>query len=54
MVRFSWPYRAAPLLIALELTLQLLPIRRRWADYLANGTITAGVVMFVQALALEL
>ena len=50
----SWPYRAAPLLIALGLTLQLLPLRRRWADYLANGTITAGVVMFVQALALEL
>ena len=50
----SWPYRAAPLLIVLGLTLQLLPIRRRWADAVASGAIMAGVLMFVQALALEL
>ncbi len=49
----SWPYRAAPLLIVLGLAIQLLPLRRRWADYLASGAVTAGVVMLVQALALE-
>ena len=50
----SWPYRAAPLLIVLGLALQLLPIRKRWADWLAGGAVTAGVVLLVQALALEL
>ncbi len=48
-----WPYRAAPLLIVLGLALRLLPTRRRWADWLAGGAIAAGVVMFVQALILE-
>ncbi|MBU4399943.1 MAG: hypothetical protein KKE86_11485, partial [Planctomycetes bacterium] len=49
-----WPYRAAPLLIVLGLALRLLPIRRRWADWLAGGAIAAGVVMFVQSLVLQL
>ncbi len=33
----SWPYRAAPLLIVLGLSLRLLPLGRRWADRLAFG-----------------
>jgi hypothetical protein len=49
-----WPYRAAPLLIALGLLLRLAPLRRRWARCLAAGAIAAGVVMLVQLLALEL
>jgi len=48
-----WPYRAAPLLVVFGLALQLLPIRRRWSDLLGRGALLAGVVMFVQALALE-
>ena len=50
----SWPYRAAPLLIAVGLAVRLLPLGKRWADGLAHGAVTAGVVMLVQALALEL
>ncbi|GAG09594.1 unnamed protein product, partial [marine sediment metagenome] len=50
----SWPYRAAPLLIILGLAIRLLPLRKRWTDCLAYGTVTAGVVMLVQALATEL
>ena len=38
----------------LGLGLRLLPIRRRWADGLTCGAVTAGVVLLVQALALEL
>ena len=49
-----WPYRAAPLLMVLGLALQLLPIRKRWSDRLACGAVAAGVVLLVQALALEL
>ena len=36
MVR-PWPYRAAPLLIVVGLGVQLLPIRKRWSDWLATG-----------------
>jgi len=50
----SWPYRAAPLLIVLGLAIQLLPIRKRWPNWLAGGAVTAGVVLLVQALVLEL
>jgi hypothetical protein len=50
----SWPYRAAPLLIVLGLATELLPIRKRWPNWLAGGAVTAGVVLFVQALTLEL
>ena len=49
----AWPYRAAPLLIVMGLGLGLLPIGRRWADRLAAGAVAAGVVLLVQALALE-
>ena len=49
-----WPYRAAPLLIVLGLAIRLLPVRKRWTDCLAYGAVTAGVVMLVQALAVEL
>jgi hypothetical protein len=50
----SWPYRAAPLLIVLGLAIQLVPLRKRWLDWLAAGAVLAGVVMVVQALTLEL
>ncbi len=50
----SWPYRAAPLLIAAGVAVPLLPIRKRWSDWLAGGAVVAGVVLLVQALALEL
>src|SRR5665648_104695 len=43
----SGPYRAAPLLIVLGLAVELLPIRKRWSDWLAAGAVTAGVVMLV-------
>lgn len=49
-----WPYRAAPLLMALGLALRLSPLRRRWIDWTAGGAIAAAAVLFVQALALEL
>ncbi len=49
-----WPYRIAPLLIVLGLVLQLPPIRRRWAGWIAHGAVVCGVVLLVQALALEL
>jgi hypothetical protein len=49
-----WPYRAAPLLIVAGLAVPLLPIRKRWSDWLAGGAVVAGVVLLVQALALEL
>ncbi len=49
-----WPYRLAPLLVVLGLALRLLPLRKRWSGWLANGAVTAGVVLLVQALVLEL
>jgi hypothetical protein len=50
----AWPYRMAPLLIVLGLALQLLPIRKRWSTWLGQGAVTSGVILLVQALALEL
>jgi len=50
----AWPYKAAPLLIAAGLGLPLLPLGKRWSECLASGALTAGVVMLVQALGLEL
>ena len=49
----AWPYRAAPLLLAIGLATEVLAIRKRWLDRLACGTMAAGVVLLVQALALE-
>jgi hypothetical protein len=49
----SWPYQAAPLLMVLGLGIWLLPVRKRWADWLASGAVAAGVVMLVQSLVLE-
>ena len=49
-----WPYRAAPLLLAGGLALRLLPVRGRWINWAAHGALAAGVVLFVQALCLEL
>lgn len=50
----AWPYRIAPLLVVLGLAVERLPVRKPWADKLAQGAMTAGVVLFVQMLALEL
>ena len=47
-----WPYRAAPLLVAAGLALELLPLPRRWPQWLARGAISAGVVLLVQSIAL--
>ena len=47
-----WPYRAAPLLIALGLGLELAPIPRRWPAVLGRGAVAAGVVMLAQGLVL--
>ncbi len=49
-----WPLRAAPLLIALGLLFELLPLPRRWPVPLGRGTVAAGVVMLTQALAMWL
>ena len=49
-----WPYRAAPLLVVLGLGLQLLPIRKRWSGWLGQGAVISGIILLVQALALEL
>lgn len=55
MIWFApWPYRAAPLLLASGLILQLLPVHRPWSDRLACGSLTAGTVLLIQALGLEL
>jgi hypothetical protein len=47
-----WPYRAAPLLVATGLALQLVPIPRRWPAPLGWGAVQAGIVLLVQALAM--
>ena len=49
-----WPYRAAPLLLAGGLALRLLPVRGRWINWAAHGALATGVVLFVQALCLEI
>jgi hypothetical protein len=48
-----WPYKAAPLLIVMGLAVDRLPIKTRGTEWFTRGTIAAGVVFFVQALALE-
>lgn len=50
----AWPYRVIPLLFAAALAIRLLRIHARWAEYLATGGLTAGAVLLVQSLALEL
>ena len=47
-----WPYRAAPLLIAVGLALQLVPSPRHWPHLLGWGAVKAGVVLLGQSLAL--
>lgn len=48
----TWPYRAAPLVLAVGLILLLLPIPWRWSKSLGAGVIAAGMVLLVQALVL--
>ncbi len=50
----AWPYRAAPLLIAIGLATQLLPYSAPILKRIVRGTITAGVILLAQSLALEL
>jgi len=47
-----WPYCAGPGLAAVGLLISSLPISRRWARWLATGTIVAGVAIVAQGLAL--
>lgn len=47
-----WPYRAAPLLVAAGLALELAPLPRRWPRWLARGAIAAGLVLLIQSIAL--
>jgi len=47
-----WPYRAAPLLVAIGLALQILPVPRRWPRPLGWGAVKAGVVLLGQSLAM--
>ena len=49
----GWPYRMPPLLVAIGLAIWLLP-KRQWTGRLALSLVAAGVVMLVQAVALEL
>jgi len=49
-----WPWRIAPLLIAVGLVVELLPIPRRWPRWIARGAVVAGAVMIAQALAMAL
>lgn len=49
-----WPFKIVPLLIALGFMLYLLPIQGKQSKWLAQGAVTAGVVMAVQSLALAL
>lgn len=47
-----WPYRAAPLLMIVGLTLECMPIPRRWPAAVGSGALAAGGVLLVQALAM--
>lgn len=48
----DWPYRAAPLAVALGLALNLIPFSRAWVLRLASGVFSAGIVLTAQAAAL--
>ncbi|MBN2476864.1 MAG: hypothetical protein JXB62_19815 [Pirellulales bacterium] len=48
----SWPVKAAPLLIAAGLAIELLPIPRRWPRWLGRGAMASGTVLLVQSLAM--
>jgi len=48
-----WPYRAAPLWIAVGLGLQLVRGPRRWPQSLGWGAVKAGVVLLGQGLVIE-
>ena len=52
VVLARWPYRIGPLLLAVGLALQLLPVPRRWLGRLGSAAVTAGVVLTAQALAI--
>ncbi|MCE5266866.1 MAG: GldG family protein [Planctomycetaceae bacterium] len=49
-----WPYRMAPLLVVAGLAFRLALGKRRWAAWLASGLLTAGGILLVQTIALEL
>jgi hypothetical protein len=46
-----WPYRAAPLLMVVGLTLSLAPIPRRWPRAIGSAALLAGIILTAQALA---
>ena len=47
-----WPYRAGPLLMALGLALQAIPIPQRWPQRLGSALMLAGVVLIAQSAAM--
>jgi len=47
-----WPLRAAGLLIAAGLAIELLPIPRRWVKLFGRGAVAAAAVMLAQSLAM--
>jgi len=47
-----WPYRVAPLLIAIGLALSLVPIPRRWPKALGAAALPAGIILTAQTLAM--
>ena len=49
----GWPYRAAPLLVALGTAILWVRIPRRWPKSLAWGAVKAGTVLFAQSLAIQ-
>jgi len=48
----SWPYRVAPLLLALGLVVSIAPIPRRWPSALGAAGVASGVVLLAQSLAM--
>jgi hypothetical protein len=52
VVLLGWPYRAAPVLLAVGLVLCAAPIPRRWPRRLGSGIVLAGAIVLVQSLAL--
>ena len=47
-----WPYRAAPLLVAAGLAVELSPLLPRWPRWLSRGALVAGMVLLAQSVAL--
>jgi len=49
---WPWPYRAAPVLLALGLALVSLPMPRRWLERIGGAAVAAGAVLLAQGVGL--